>query len=109
MTREIPNTGGCEFEWPYVEDLAPESPGVFMLWDGNEIVLIGKAPDTGWRTIRAALNRLRRGGYKGNVIFASHCEWECHQDPNRRYEQLVKQHSPPFQRRPRYNRKALRQ
>jgi len=77
---------------------APEEPGVYALWDGDELVYYGRAIDGG--TIRAQLLvHLER-------THATHYSWEVCPDPATREAELLRDYRRLYGRAPRDNAKA---
>lgn len=77
---------------------APEEPGVYALWDGDELVYYGRAVDGG--TIRAQLlGHLERTA-------ATHYSWEVCPDPATREAELLRDYRRLHGRAPRDNGKA---
>jgi len=79
---------------PFTESLiaaAPEATGVFALWSSGGIVYYGKA-SAGAATIRNAL----AGHYLGRALSnqrVTGCSWEVAADPERRYDELLKDYA----------------
>jgi hypothetical protein len=74
---------------------APEEPGVYALWDGDELVYYGRAIDGG--TIRAQLLvHLER-------THATHYSWEVCPDPATREAELLRDYRRLYGRAPREN------
>jgi hypothetical protein len=74
---------------PFIETLvanAPDTPGVFALWQGGGIVYYGRAA-----TIRIALDeQLRARAMSEQRV--SGCSWEVASDPERRHGELVREY-----------------
>lgn len=71
---------------------APEDPGVYALWNGDEVVYYGRAA-----SIRARLlEHAERPG-------ATHYSWEIAADPAAREAELLAEHERVYGRRPRDN------
>ena len=74
---------------PFTESLvanAPDTPGVFALWEGGGIVYYGRTT-----TIRIALDEQLRA----RAMSAQHvsgCSWEVAPDPERRQGELLRQY-----------------
>ena len=85
---------------PFTEALiaaAPQTPGVFALWQGGGIVYYGRAT-----AIRAAL----AGQHKGRALSAQRvtgCSWEIAPDAQRRHDELMKEYLAAHQRIPLWN------
>lgn len=71
---------------------APEDPGVYALWNGDEVVYYGRAG-----SIRA---RLLEHADKAS---ATHYSWELARDPAKREAELLAEHERVYGRRPRDN------
>jgi hypothetical protein len=81
---------------------APESAGVYALWDGEELIYYGRAEgkvEGGGSTIRS---RLLDHHYAGGQR-ATHYSWEVCKDPAAREAELLREHQGKFGRPPRYN------
>ena len=74
---------------PFTETLvanAPDTPGVFALWEGGGIVYYGSTT-----TIRIALDeQLRARALSAKRV--SGCSWEVSADPARRQGELIKEY-----------------
>lgn len=89
---------------PFTESLialAPQTPGVFALWQDGAVVYYGKA-STGSATIRSALDAHFKGrawsGQRG-----LRCSWEIAANPDLRYLELLKEFESTHERAPRWN------
>lgn len=74
---------------PFTESLvanAPDTPGVFALWDGGGIVYYGKTT-----TIRIALDEQLRARML-SAKRVSGCSWEVVSDPDRRHGELIREY-----------------
>ena len=80
---------------------APDDPGVYALWDDEELVYYGRA-DRGENSIRSRLLDL----YYENPKRATHYSWEVCADPAKREAELLGEHERTFGRPPRLNGKA---
>ena len=80
---------------------APDDPGVYALWDDEELVYYGRA-DRGENSIRSRLLDL----YYENPKRATHYSWEVCADPAKREAELLGEHERAFGRPPRLNGKA---
>jgi hypothetical protein len=80
---------------------APDDPGVYALWDGEEVVYYGRG-DGGESSIRSRLLDL----YYANPKRATHYSWEMCADPAAREAELLGEHERAFGRPPRLNGKA---
>lgn len=81
---------------------APESAGVYALWDGEELIYYGRAEggnEGGGSTIRSRLLDLHYAG----ELRATHYSWEVCKDPAAREAELLREHDQKFGRPPRYN------
>jgi len=76
---------------------APEEPGVYALWDGDELVYYGRAAGRDGAAIRscllAHLERTR----------ATHYSWEVCPDPATREAELLRDYQRVYGRAPRDN------
>ena len=71
---------------------APDEPGIYTLWDGDEVVYYGRGA-----TIRSGLlEQLEK-------THATHYSWEVCADPARREAELLREHERAYGRRPREN------
>ena len=71
---------------------APDEPGIYTLWDGDEVVYYGRAT-----TIRSRLlEHLEK-------THATHYSWEVCADPASREAELLREHERAYGRRPREN------
>ena len=80
---------------------APDTCGVFALWQDGAIVYYGKA-SSGAATIRSALD----AHLKGRSFHAdkpTRCSWEIPEDPELRYAELLCEFEHAHQRMPRWN------
>jgi len=57
-------------------EFAPEEPGVFGLFDGQELVYVGRADDRHDRSLRALLIRHQDGALGDCTMRATHYTWE---------------------------------
>jgi hypothetical protein len=80
---------------------APDDPGVYALWDGEELVYYGRADGNG-TTLRSRLLDL----YYADPKRATHYSWEVCKDPAAREAELLGEHERAYGRRPRLNEKA---
>ena len=84
---------------------APDDPGVYALWDGEELVYYGRADgktEGGVTTIRSRLLDL----YYAEPKRATHYSWEICKDPAAREAELLLEHERAHGRPPRLNDKA---
>jgi hypothetical protein len=73
---------------------APDAPGVYMLWDGEELVYYGRAKENSIRVcLLGHLERMR----------ATHYSWEVCPDPAAREAELLGDYERLYGRRPRDN------
>ena len=79
---------------------APETSGVFALWQDGAVVYYGKA-SSGAATIRSALD----DHFKGRAFSGARlrCSWEVADDPEQRYRELMQEFECAHQRMPRWN------
>ena len=74
---------------PFTESLiaaAPDTGGVFALWEGGGIVYYGRAA-----TIRIALDeQLKARALSAQRV--SGCSWEVAADPQRRHDELLREY-----------------
>ena len=80
---------------------APDDAGVYVLWDGEELVYYGRA-DGGASTIRSRL----LDHYYAGPQRPTHYGWEVCEHPAAREAELLREHERMFGRLPRYNDKA---
>jgi hypothetical protein len=78
---------------------APETPGVFELWDGEERVYVGAAHGAP-ESLRTCLVREMRERH------ATHFSWEITYRPDCRQQELLEEHLASHHRTPRFNGKA---
>ena len=81
---------------------APQSAGVYALWDGEELIYYGRTEggnETEGSTIRS---RLLDHHYSGELR-ATHYSWEVCKDPAAREAELLREHESKFGRPPRDN------
>ena len=82
----------------------PEQQGVFTLWDGANVVLIGTT--VGTASLREALRQCLGLEHSG-VVEATHYTWEATATPRTRAGDLISAHLHRFGELPRYNRLPL--
>ncbi|HEY2336372.1 MAG TPA: hypothetical protein VGI18_03295 [Burkholderiales bacterium] len=80
---------------------APETSGVFALWQDGAIVYYGKA-SSGGATIRSALDA-HLCGRSFQSERPTRCSWEIADDPEPRYRELIAEFEHAHQRAPRWN------
>lgn len=95
--RPIP-AGAYSFVESVVQG-APDFPGVYLLYDGLELVYIGKASVS----IRTRLQSHLRGGEQPGTARASSYMWELCSNPGFREAQLIQAYRQCFGRMPREN------
>lgn len=75
---------------PFTESLiaaAPDTHGVFALWQNGGVIYLGKA-SAGAATIRKALAE-QLEGRKWNEMSMTRCSWEIAEDADRRHRELL--------------------
>ena len=75
---------------PFTESLiaaAPDTMGVFALWQNGGVIYLGKA-SAGAATIRKALSEQLQAR-KWNDAGATRCSWEIAEDADRRHRELL--------------------
>jgi len=77
--------------------LAPDTPGVFELWDGDEIVYVGATRRT--ETLRTQLE----SEVAAHAAEATHFSWEITFHPEARIQQLLAEFEREHHRVPRFN------
>ena len=75
---------------------APEEPGVYALWQGEELIYYGRAFD-------GATIRLRLMEHYHGKLEATHYSWEMSPEPVAREGQLLREYQEVFGRLPRLN------
>jgi hypothetical protein len=81
---------------PFTEsliDAAPDTTGVFALWQNGGVIYLGKASD-GSATIRKALSEqfnARKWTDRVVDLRAMRCSWEVADDPDQRYRELLRE------------------
>jgi hypothetical protein len=78
---------------------SPKESGVFVLWDGDEAIYIGRTGTP--RTIHAALDDHCRGAYGTCTQFATHFSFEVTPRPAPREQQLMEEFGAAHGRLPR--------
>jgi hypothetical protein len=79
---------------PFTEKLieaAPETTGVFALWQNGGVIYLGKA-STGSATIRKALSEQLEGRKWNDPHLSPHvtrCSWEVVEDADQRHRELL--------------------
>ena len=77
---------------PSLIEAAPDTVGVFALWQDGGVIYLGKASQ-GSATIRKALSeqftarKLNAGGASASI----RCSWEVADDPDRRHSELLRE------------------
>ena len=77
---------------PFIESLleaAPDTTGVFALWQDGGVIYLGKA-SAGAATIRKALSE-QFYARKWSGLVATRCSWEVAEDPDRRHSELLRE------------------
>jgi hypothetical protein len=80
---------------PFTETLieaAPDTTGVFALWQNGGVIYLGKA-SAGAATIRKALGeqlQARRWSDASGELRATRCSWEVAEDADRRHSELLR-------------------
>lgn len=77
---------------PFTESLiqaAPDTTGVFALWQNGGVIYLGKA-SAGSATIRRALSDEYKAR-RWSVQPETRCSWEVVEDPDRRHSELLKE------------------
>jgi hypothetical protein len=82
---------------------APEEPGVYALWKGEELIFLGRASQAA--TIRACLVE-HLGGACPCTRQATHYTWELSLQPAAREAEVLREFQARFGRLPRCNGKA---
>jgi hypothetical protein len=75
---------------PFTESLiqaAPDTTGVFALWQNGGVIYLGKA-SAGSATIRRALSE-QFNARKWSGHATTRCSWEVVDDPDRRHSELL--------------------
>ena len=80
---------------------APDTTGVFALWQDGAVVYYGKA-SSGAATIRSALDA-HLSGRSFSAEKPTRCSWEIADDPEQRYARLMAEFAIAHQRMPRWN------
>ena len=83
---------------------APDTAGVYALWDGEELIYYGRA--LGPATIRSRLLDHHHGRVDEQTRRATHYGWEIVQDPAAREAELLAEHQRVYGRPPRLNKAA---
>ena len=82
---------------------APDEPGVFALWDGDELIYVGRGSPAA--TIRARLREQLERRHACTAS-ASHYSWELSLRPEARELQLLEEFAAQFGRMPKCNAEA---
>ena|SRR5688500_4997356 len=80
---------------------APEDAGIYVLWDGDELIYYGRA-----QSIRARLLDHYQGRVDAQTKRATHYGWELCKDPVAREIELLREHERQFGKLPRLNSQA---
>jgi hypothetical protein len=70
-------------------EAAPDTVGVFALWQNGGVIYLGKA-SAGSATIRKALSEQLSARQWGSVA-SMRCSWEVADDPELRYRELLRE------------------
>jgi hypothetical protein len=95
-----------EKKWAFTRtnlEFAPDDPGVFVLWDGEEVIYIGRATRS---TIKAELLAHQDGTHGDCTMRASHYSWEITMLSEARETALLAEFRAQFSRPPRCNGKG---
>ena len=79
---------------PFTESLisaAPDTTGVFALWQNGGVIYLGKA-SAGSATIRKALGEQFQGR-RWNDLVVTRCSWEIAEDADQRHRELLPAHA----------------
>ncbi|HYD58691.1 MAG TPA: hypothetical protein VEB41_17435 [Burkholderiales bacterium] len=90
---------------PAAIEHAPEEPGVFALFEGQELVFIGRALDRSL-SIRECLLRHQDGAHGACTMAATHYTWEITFSPAWREAQILAGYRARHRDAPRCNRPA---
>lgn len=77
---------------PFTElliEAAPDTTGVFALWQNGGVIYLGKA-SAGSATIRRALSE-QFNARKWSVQAATRCSWEVVDDPDQRHSEILRE------------------
>jgi hypothetical protein len=74
---------------PSLIEAAPDTVGVFALWQNGGVIYLGKA-SCGSATIRKALSE-QFNARRLNNCGSMRCSWEVADDPDRRYSELLRE------------------
>jgi len=80
---------------------APDDPGVYALWENDELIYYGHARGEG-ATIQSCLQRHLDGG-NGCTVAATHYGWEISANPPLREAELLREFQRAHKRLPRCN------
>jgi hypothetical protein len=75
---------------PFTKSLisaAPDTTGVYALWQNGGVIYLGKA-SSGGATIRKALGE-QLEGRQWNDLVVTRCSWEVVEDADRRHDELL--------------------
>ncbi len=81
---------------------APKEHGVFWLWDGDELIFVGRV--TGNGSIRSCLAEHRAGDHGPCTQGATHYGWELARFPAAREAELLADFAADYKRPPRCHR-----
>ena len=85
---------------------APDDAGIYVLWDGEELIYYGRADGKGTGdgpTIRSRLMDHYQGRVDAQTKRATHYGWELSTDPVSRETELLREHPRTFGKLPRLN------
>ena len=74
---------------PSLIEAAPDTTGVFALWQYGGVIYLGKA-SAGAATIRKALSEQFQGR-RWNDLAGTRCSWEIAEDADRRHSELLRE------------------
>jgi excinuclease UvrABC nuclease subunit len=92
-----------EKRWPFTRanlEYAPDEPGIFVLWDGDEVIYVGRATRG---TIKSELLAHQDGANGACTMKATHYSWEITLLARAREAALLEEFHAQFQRAPRCN------
>ena len=94
--------------YPFTRDFAgsaPDEPGVYGLFEGTELVYIGRAPDR-QNSLKACLRNHRDGVHGDCTRRATACTWEVARFPRAREREILEAFRETNRREPRCQRRA---
>jgi hypothetical protein len=80
---------------------APQDPGIFALWDGDELIYVGTAQGEGV-TLQSALKQHLEGAFPCTQA-STHYSWELARNVKLREQQVLRDFAARFRRSPRCN------